>query len=1506
VVGLVVACALATSVRGAAQGPTRYYMISDLGPGDAFKVQNLQLGYTAGALDLALCPKAAGSRFGFFWDGYTGVRRSFCPLGGDASTEVFDFEMLGAKSAVGYSRSATGNDRPVVWNEQLPSGSYVPQLMALPAGSPGGVAWGTEPLGQVVGELSIGGERRAAYWLIPSFAPTTFPTAGTSAAFSLAGSTFDPVAAVQHQGRFGLWYPRQTPNLVTYPLGATPSVPYRLRQDASRLIAVGQMGAAGSGQGFLWQSDTGVTALPNLLAGSDGAARDFWTTSGIVGYSRNLAGQSRAVLWEGPLTWDLNDLKLPTCRDDNEVACAPWDLETAHSISQGGVIVGSGTFAGEHHAFLARPVELLTWNAAVCAETAQPFCVPVAARTSTELIIDPYEVKQRTPDSSSASGSYATAAQAYIENNGIWIPNASSSFRSYAVFEHKSVMDHLLPGQTSLEVRFHFKVDGLTAGGPGQSLGSVSAGAALRPARNAGEYSSANGSMNAQGGAVTRFGVFAGQGEGSTGDIELPLQLHPFSDDLEVRIEGSVGASTLASGPTWASGDVSVRFCAEDPLSITLPDGTPVADVGIKYTLWPTVRRDPDEDDRCRNPLEELPNDTPICDGGGGAGGNFRIVAPPLILPGERVELQGVGRPPGGTLTATVVSGNATVEAYRPCTTYPDGSAHCPVVVRASPTLGPDAVVSVRLTYSYDGGGSACRFESTATLLGSRLHFVDPIDGDAPALLDPAVPLSAQPIEFLRRDAALMARKGRRVRGLAADGVTPVILRFRAPGPGAVTFTVTDDHASRDQARVGRLADPLASPPVTYVNPVTVPIRQVGTQYWAFAVLTAPLDFVRSAVTGDATLGQDRPRRLPVQVDFAPAAGGGAPFRVTRSLDLVRPPVTLIHGVWSDGGSWKWGLLQDGRFFDYAHDYKPSSGKSYLENYKQAWWGVGHTLEAIRLQGIAATQADVFGHSMGGILSRIYVGGPAYARNRRLPPSVVRGLAPAYQERSNFGAGTIHKLTIIDSPQLGSPLANWVAKRPTVRALMFAFEPRSIGGAVEDLVRGGAGVQALPAVALPVHAMLGHGGGSFVVNSVVSNTPGWVPPLLKVVAALGGVGVAEFLQGQYDPEPDHDVIVGVCSMRAGLPLGPAAAFVTSDFIQSMHTNNTSSSAYNQEAINLLNARVGTTLFAPGLLPPASPAQLCTPQAFARDWAASPVVPQGTGALAAPALAPILEAGLVITYPPEGTVVSAGSDLSVTVEASPRFVPTRIIVVAGSGSELVFGSRFDGQVHIPDTEFGDIQLLALGLDAQDRIAAAVPVVLRVEAPAPLNGVRPLHDSVVLDAATPSTGLQVAGTFGDGVTRDLTSSRTGTTYQSTDPAVATVDAEGVVTARVAGTSLVRVESGGFDAIVEVKVLRTPSDGDGDGDVDVADFVELRACWSGPGEAEGFQAPSNACRDTFDADSDGDVDADDYPAFLARYTGPQDDCNANGELDLTDIVHGTSQDANGNGVPDECEGG
>ncbi len=94
------------------------------------------------------------------------------------------------------------------------------------------------------------------------------------------------------------------------------------------------------------------------------------------------------------------------------------------------------------------------------------------------------------------------------------------------------------------------------------------------------------------------------------------------------------------------------------------------------------------------------------------------------------------------------------------------------------------------------------------------------------------------------------------------------------------------------------------------------------------------------------------------------------------------------------------------------------------------------------------------------------------------------------------------------------------------------------------------------------------------------------------------------------------------------------------------------------------------------------------------------------------------------------------------------------------------------------------------------------------------------------------------------------------------------------------------------------RREFDHNGNNQVEIEDFIAFAGCFGG-----GPYVPDDPCAIS-DVDRDGDVNGDDYAAFLTVYTGALEDCNGNSVLDLTDIVDGTSQDTNSNGVPDECE--
>lgn len=93
------------------------------------------------------------------------------------------------------------------------------------------------------------------------------------------------------------------------------------------------------------------------------------------------------------------------------------------------------------------------------------------------------------------------------------------------------------------------------------------------------------------------------------------------------------------------------------------------------------------------------------------------------------------------------------------------------------------------------------------------------------------------------------------------------------------------------------------------------------------------------------------------------------------------------------------------------------------------------------------------------------------------------------------------------------------------------------------------------------------------------------------------------------------------------------------------------------------------------------------------------------------------------------------------------------------------------------------------------------------------------------------------------------------------------------------------------------RAEFDFDGDGIIDILDFLALRTCI-----AQGTTNADDNCA-IADVNQDGFVNAADVDLFVLAFNGDILDCNNNQVADLRDIALGTSQDANDDGVPDEC---
>src|SRR5437763_5542388 len=180
---------------------------------------------------------------------------------------------------------------------------------------------------------------------------------------------------------------------------------------------------------------------------------------------------------------------------------------------------------------------------------------------------------------------------------------------------------------------------------------------------------------------------------------------------------------------------------------------------------------------------------------------------------------------------------------------------------------------------------------------------------------------------------------------------------------------------------------------------------------------------------------------------------------------------------------------------------------------------------------------------------------------------------------------------------------------------------------------------------------------------------------------------------------------------------------------------------------------------------------------------------------------------------------------------------------------------------------------------------------------LGAVTPIPDLLTLTAAmaTLRSGAATAqvttvATYTGGAVRDVSAASAGTTYTISNPAIATITADGLVTAAGSGTALVQATNEGASGLLSIAVILS-ADSDGDG---IPDDVELR---------EGLD-PHNPADALEDADHDGLSNFEEYRRGTNMHNP---DTDGDGILDGEEVRIGTNPllaDTDGDGIPDGVE--
>lgn len=610
----------------------------------------------------------------------------------------------------------------------------------------------------------------------------------------------------------------------------------------------------------------------------------------------------------------------------------------------------------------------------------------------------------------------------------------------------------------------------------------------------------------------------------------------------------------------------------------------------------------------------------------------------------------------------------------------------------------------------------------------------------------------------------------------AVDGSSGFFLltQFFGFGPGELEMSIVGGNVDEDGGVSATRCDERL--PLVTIRAVDIG----GGVYQAIGAYRVPDEFNRG---GDDDLIT---RNVTVQARYIPDNGTPtSPDDIV--VKLTRPPLVLVHGIWSKPATWTFSLAEDPRLTVITPaNYRNTNASHYKDNRHV----VARAIRDARVEflGLApgrtsVLRVDVAGHSMGGLLARIYT------------------TSANFNAAKACGLGPIRKLITLDSPHLGAGLANHAFSISEIPVFGDAFirfmndinKPVD-QGAIEDLQLLSNETRGLRAVPVPSHAMIGRGG-----PGVLTEVP--VPGLFAAWGAMVLFGAPADSDEVFGEDEDHDAVVSAPSQVGGMPFG-----ATSDFFAGCGIHfgtsflgipgNTGCDLYGNVIFTLLDKPVAEPewSFFPSWFDATAPSMAGSSEAFetARAKQFSLQASQGTTTV-------------VIASPTEGTVVSPGEEITVVVVVVSDQLIERVLIAGDGAVAETTTPPYVVNLLIPHDAKGPYKIAALAKTTTGEVYGAESITVIAEPEASLTAIEIFPDPAILHGAGDEVQLRLTGIYDDGIERELDT--TEATWASSAPSVVTVDADGRLTAVAEGNAAVQAQVGSRADVVSVIVSSPP---------------------------------------------------------------------------------------------------